>query len=146
MGRHVVEESYERTTAIVLLMNIWDDCVSYTMAPHTITPAVGAVSNIESFITSLPHAYTIATMLKLNQNSSLKTNCFHSIAVQSRRLRSHSKRRRQWVGFIGSTLNENCNSNSPSFRYFMMVLIDTGPVFMLLFMYAWRTVRELHQV
>ncbi|GFW84099.1 hypothetical protein TNCV_4877631 [Trichonephila clavipes] len=39
---------------------------------------------------------------------------FHSVAVQSRRVRHHSKRKRWWLGAIGSTRNRHRDTRCSS--------------------------------
>ncbi|GFU09244.1 uncharacterized protein TNCV_1122431 [Trichonephila clavipes] len=102
------------------------------MAPHTITPAEGAVCRYEAkaALRRSPrglHTRTrLSSLLRLNPDSSLKTNWFHSAAVQFPRARHHSKRRRRWVGVKGSTRNGRRGPKCPSARCLRMVQEDTG--------------------
>ncbi|GFW57011.1 uncharacterized protein TNCV_3472941 [Trichonephila clavipes] len=68
----------------------------------------------------------LSSLLRLNLDSSLKTTWFHSAAVQFPRARHHSKRRRGYVGVMGSTRNERRNPKCPSARRLRMVREDTG--------------------
>ncbi|GFU08937.1 uncharacterized protein TNCV_1318151 [Trichonephila clavipes] len=102
------------------------------MAPHTITPAVGAVCRckIKAGLRRSPwghHTRTrLSSLLRLKLDSSLKTTWFHSAAVQFPRARHHSKRRRRWVGVKGSTRNGRHDPKCPSDRHLRMVREDTG--------------------
>ncbi|GFY30119.1 uncharacterized protein TNCV_4074321 [Trichonephila clavipes] len=102
------------------------------MAPHTITPAVGAVCRYKANegLKCSPwglHTRTrLSSLLRLNLNSSLKMTWFHSAAVHFPRAWHHSKRRRQWVGGKGSTCNGRCDSKCPSARRLCMIREDTG--------------------
>ncbi|KFM63220.1 hypothetical protein X975_25019, partial [Stegodyphus mimosarum] len=102
------------------------------MAPHTITPAVGAVCRCaaKTGLRRSPRALHTRTRLsslpRLNQDSSLKTTWFHSAAVQFPRAGYVSKRRRRWVGIKGSTRNGHRDANCPSARRLRMFREDTG--------------------
>ncbi|GFV38366.1 uncharacterized protein TNCV_4949591 [Trichonephila clavipes] len=67
------------------------------MAPHTITPAVGAVCRCKAKagLRRSPRGLhtRLSSLLRLNLNSSLKTTSFLSAAVQFLRARHHSKRK-----------------------------------------------------
>ncbi|GFX81388.1 uncharacterized protein TNCV_142381 [Trichonephila clavipes] len=97
------------------------------MAPHTITPTVGAVCRCKekAGLRRSPwglHIRTrLLTLLRLNLDSSLKTTWFHSAAVQFPSARHYSKRRRRWVGVKGSTRNGCRASKCPSTRRLRMV-------------------------
>ncbi|GFV53227.1 uncharacterized protein TNCV_1065861 [Trichonephila clavipes] len=65
-------------------------------------------------------------LLKFNLDSSLKTTWFHSVAVQSLRALHHSRRKRRWVGVIGSTRNGCRDTRCPSDRCLAMIWEDTG--------------------
>ncbi|GFV48037.1 uncharacterized protein TNCV_3999511 [Trichonephila clavipes] len=81
------------------------------MSPHTITLAVGAVCRFKEKVglrrspRGLHAGRRLLALLRLNLDSSLKTTCFHSAAVQFPHARYHSKRRRRWMGVKGSTRN-----------------------------------------
>ncbi|GFW44141.1 uncharacterized protein TNCV_3855021 [Trichonephila clavipes] len=98
---------------IVMLpwINTMDDRVLQAMAPHTITPAVGAVSRCKAKAGlrrspwSLHTRTRLSSLLRLNLDSSLKTIWFHSTALQFPRARHHFKRRHRWGGVKGSTRN-----------------------------------------
>ncbi|GFT84964.1 uncharacterized protein TNCV_2507721 [Trichonephila clavipes] len=102
------------------------------MAPHTITPAVGAVfrCKAKAGLRRSPrglHARTrLSSLLRLNLDSSLKTTRFHSAAVQFTRARHHSKRKRRWVGVKGSTRNGRRDPKCPTAKRLRMVRKDTG--------------------
>ncbi|GFT66257.1 uncharacterized protein TNCV_650831 [Trichonephila clavipes] len=102
------------------------------MAPYTITPAVGVVcrckakAGLRRSPRGLHTRTRLSSLLRLNLDSSIKTNCFHSIAVQFPRAWCHSKRRRRWVGVKGSTRNGRRDSKCPSARCLRMVREDTG--------------------
>ncbi|PRD36599.1 UNVERIFIED_CONTAM: hypothetical protein NCL1_08181 [Trichonephila clavipes] len=68
----------------------------------------------------------LSSLLRLNLDSSLRTNWSHSTAVQFPRARHHSKRRRRWVGVKGSTRNGCRDPKFPSARHLRMVREDTG--------------------
>ncbi|GFS79951.1 uncharacterized protein TNCV_750931 [Trichonephila clavipes] len=101
------------------------------MAPHTITPAVGAVCRCKAKagLTRSPRGiYTrtrLSSLLRLNLDSSLKTTWFHSTAVQFSRAWPHSKRRRRWVGVKGSTRNRCCDPKCLSARHLCLVREDS---------------------
>ncbi|GFU58182.1 e3 ubiquitin-protein ligase RNF13 [Trichonephila clavipes] len=69
------------------------------MAPHIITPAVGAVHRCKAKVglrrspRDLHTRTRLASLLRLNLDSSLKTTWFHSAAVEFPHARRHSKRR-----------------------------------------------------
>ncbi|GFU59628.1 uncharacterized protein TNCV_3185991 [Trichonephila clavipes] len=102
------------------------------MAPHTITPAVGAVWRFKAKaeLRRLPrglHTRTrLLSLLRLNLDSSLKAIWFLSAAVQFPRAWHHSKRRRRWVGVKGSTRIGHRDSKCPPARRLRMVREDTG--------------------
>ncbi|GFU09167.1 uncharacterized protein TNCV_1121951 [Trichonephila clavipes] len=101
------------------------------MAPHTITPAEGAVCRYEAkaALRRSPRSFhsrtRLASLLRLNPDSSLKTTWFHFAAVQFPRMRHHSKRRRRWVNIKGSTCNGRRDPKCPSARSLHMVREDT---------------------
>ncbi|GFW80536.1 uncharacterized protein TNCV_2416381 [Trichonephila clavipes] len=72
------------------------------MAAYTITPAVGVVcrckanAGLRRSPRDLPTRTRLSSLLMLNLDSSLKTTCFHSAAVQFHHARHHYKRRRRW--------------------------------------------------
>ncbi|GFV78342.1 uncharacterized protein TNCV_95021 [Trichonephila clavipes] len=82
------------------------------MACHAITPAVCR--------------FKVPSLLKLNLDLLLETTWLHSVAVQTRRKRQHTKKKRRWVGVIGSTRNECHDTKCPSARRLAMVRKDTG--------------------
>ncbi|KFM62691.1 hypothetical protein X975_19848, partial [Stegodyphus mimosarum] len=102
------------------------------MAPHTITPAEGAMCRCtaKAGLRRSPRAlYTrtrLSSLPRLKLDLSLKRTWFHSAAVQFPRARHHSKRRRRWVGIKDSTRNECRDTNCPSARRRRMVREDTG--------------------
>ncbi|GFT23359.1 uncharacterized protein TNCV_2016441 [Trichonephila clavipes] len=102
------------------------------MAPHTITPAVGAVchckakAGLRRFPRDIHTRTRLSLLLRLILDSSLKKTCFHSAAVQFPPARHHSKRRRLWVGVKGSTRNGRRDPKCPSARCLRMVPEDTG--------------------
>ncbi|GFV01943.1 uncharacterized protein TNCV_4978941 [Trichonephila clavipes] len=102
------------------------------MAPHTITPAAGAVCRCKAKagLRRSPRGLHTRTRLpslqRLNLDSSLKTTWFHFAVVQFPRARHHSKRRRRWMGVKGSTLNGRRSPKCPSARRLRMVREDTG--------------------
>ncbi|GFT47232.1 uncharacterized protein TNCV_3748501 [Trichonephila clavipes] len=69
------------------------------MAPYTITPAVGVVcrckakAGLRRSLRGLHTRTRLSSLLRLNLDSSLKTNWFHSAAVQFPHAWHHSKRR-----------------------------------------------------
>ncbi|GFX10859.1 e3 ubiquitin-protein ligase RNF13 [Trichonephila clavipes] len=77
------------------------------MAPHTITPAVGAAccckakAGLRRSPRGLHTRTRLSSLQRLNMNSSLKTTWFHSTAVQFPRARYPSKRKHRWVGVKG---------------------------------------------
>ncbi|GFW60942.1 uncharacterized protein TNCV_4871531 [Trichonephila clavipes] len=103
------------------------------MAPHTITPAVGAMcrckakAGLRRSPRGLHTRTRLSSLLRLNLDSSIKTTWFHSAAVQFPRAPHHSKRRRQWVGVKGSsTRNGRRDPKCPSAKRLHMVREDTG--------------------
>ncbi|GFV74299.1 uncharacterized protein TNCV_5127421 [Trichonephila clavipes] len=101
------------------------------MAPHTITPAVGAVcrckakAGLRCSPRGLHTRTRLSSLLRVNLDSSLKTTWFHSAAVQFPRERHHSKRRCRWVDVKGSTRNGRHDPKCPSARRIHMVREDT---------------------
>ncbi|GFU57022.1 uncharacterized protein TNCV_1778931 [Trichonephila clavipes] len=81
------------------------------MTPHTIAQTVGAVcrckakAGLRRSPRGLHTRTRLASLLRLNLDSSLKTPWFHSAAVQFPRAWHHSKRRRRWVVVKGSSRN-----------------------------------------
>ncbi|GFT67163.1 uncharacterized protein TNCV_783171 [Trichonephila clavipes] len=102
------------------------------MELHTITPAVGAFCHCKAKtgLRRSPrglHTRTrLSSLLRLYQNSSLKTTWFNSTSVQFPRTRHHFKRRHRWVGVKGSTRNRCRDPKCPSARRLHMVREDTG--------------------
>ncbi|GFT95884.1 uncharacterized protein TNCV_312231 [Trichonephila clavipes] len=102
------------------------------MAPHTITPAVGAVCHCKAKagLRRSPrdlHARTrLASLLKLNLDSSLKMTWFHSAVVQFPRAWHHSKRMHRCMDVKDSTRNGYRDPKCPSARRLRMVRKDTG--------------------
>ncbi|GFY34724.1 uncharacterized protein TNCV_4702051 [Trichonephila clavipes] len=99
-------------------INTRSDCVLRAMAPHTITPAVGAVfrCKTKAGLRRSPRGLHTQTrwssLLRLNLNSSLKTTWFHSATVLFTRLQTEvSMDRRQ-----GSTRNGRRYLKCPSAR------------------------------
>ncbi|GFV58217.1 uncharacterized protein TNCV_3434001 [Trichonephila clavipes] len=117
---------------VVPRINTRGDRVLYVLAHQTITSAVGAVCHCKAkagLRRSPRGLYTrtrLSSLMRLNLDSSLKTTCFHSTAVQSPRTRHHSKRRLQWVSVKGSTLNGRCDPKCPSIRCLHSIREDTG--------------------
>ncbi|GFX97044.1 uncharacterized protein TNCV_1997761 [Trichonephila clavipes] len=72
-----------------------------------------------------PLTNTIIITAAIEFDSSLKTTCFHSAAVQFPRERHHSKRRRRCVGVKSSTRIGRRNPKCPSARRLRMVREDT---------------------
>ncbi|GFW03561.1 uncharacterized protein TNCV_3987801 [Trichonephila clavipes] len=113
-------------------INSRGDRVLWAIAPHTITPAVGAMClcKAKAVLRRSPqclHTRTrLSSLLRLNLDSSLKTTWFHSAAVQFPRSRHYSKQRHQWVGVKGSTRNRRRDPKGPSARRLRMVQEDTG--------------------
>ncbi|GFT70149.1 uncharacterized protein TNCV_3456151 [Trichonephila clavipes] len=102
------------------------------MAPHTITPAVGAVCRCKAKA-GLRHSprglhtrTRLPSLLRLILDLSLKKTWFHLAAVQFSCARHHSKRRRRWVGVKDSTRNGRRDPKCPSARRLRMVRKDTG--------------------
>ncbi|GFW58250.1 uncharacterized protein TNCV_2634241 [Trichonephila clavipes] len=99
---------------------------------HTFTPAVGAVyrckakAGLRRSPRGLHMQTRLSSLLRSNLDSSLKTTCFHSAAVQIPRARHYSRRRRRWVGVKGNTRNGCRDLKCPSVRYLRMVREDTG--------------------
>ncbi|GFW89204.1 uncharacterized protein TNCV_2686371 [Trichonephila clavipes] len=97
------------------------------MVHHTITQAVGAVCGCKAkagLRRSPPGLQTriqLSSLLRLNLDSSLKPTWFHFAAVQFPRAWQHSKRRRRWVGFKGSTRNGRCDPKCSSARQLRIV-------------------------
>ncbi|GFW77712.1 uncharacterized protein TNCV_134031 [Trichonephila clavipes] len=89
------------------------------MAPHTITPVVGAVcrckakAGLRRSPRGLHTRTRLSSLLRWNLDSSLKTAWFHSVAVQFSRARHHCKRRRQGVGIKGRTRNGRRDPKCP---------------------------------
>ncbi|GFU07481.1 uncharacterized protein TNCV_2224771 [Trichonephila clavipes] len=102
------------------------------MAPHTITPAVGAVcrcktkTGLRRSPRGLHTRTRLSSLLRLNLDSSLKTTWFPSAAVHFPRARHHFKRRRRWVGVKGSTRNGPRDPKCPSARRLLLIREDTG--------------------
>ncbi|GFV67844.1 uncharacterized protein TNCV_926101 [Trichonephila clavipes] len=104
---------------MVSQINTRGDRVLLAMAPHTITPAVGAVcgfkakAGLRRSARGLHTRTRFSSLLILNLDSSLKTTWFHSATVQSPRARHHSKRRLRYVSVKGSTRNERSDPKCP---------------------------------
>ncbi|GFV28740.1 uncharacterized protein TNCV_3986901 [Trichonephila clavipes] len=81
----------------------------------------------------------------MNLDSSLKTMWFHSVTVQSRRARHHSKWKRRWVGVIGSTRNGRRDTRCPSARRLAMVPEKQGLEVKVLPVSGHRPMRQLAQ-
>ncbi|GFT05128.1 uncharacterized protein TNCV_531711 [Trichonephila clavipes] len=102
------------------------------MAPHTITPDVGAVCRCKAKtgLRRSPRSFRtrtrLSSLLRLNLDSSLKTTWFHYAAVQFPSERHHSKRRRRLVGVKGSTRNGRRDPKCTSTRRPRRVREDTG--------------------
>ncbi|GFX78184.1 uncharacterized protein TNCV_5135311 [Trichonephila clavipes] len=102
------------------------------MAPHTITPAVGAVcrykakARLRRSPRGLHRRTRLSSLLRLNLDSLLKTTWFDSAAVQFPRAWHHSKQRCRWVGVKGSTRNGHRDPKCPSVRHLRMVREDIG--------------------
>ncbi|GFV74971.1 uncharacterized protein TNCV_1042091 [Trichonephila clavipes] len=94
------------------------------MAPHTVTPTVGAVcpcktkARLRRSPRGLHPQMRLSSLLRLNLDSSLKTT--YSTAVQFLRAR------RRWVGVKGSTRNGCRDSKCPSAKRRHSVREDTG--------------------
>ncbi|GFV36073.1 uncharacterized protein TNCV_345891 [Trichonephila clavipes] len=101
-------------------------------APHTITPAVLAVchSKAKAGLRRSPRGlYTrirLSSLLRLNLDSSLKTNWLHSAVVQFLGIQHHSKQRRRWVGVKSNTRNGRRDPICSSARRLRMFRKDTG--------------------
>ncbi|GFX92451.1 uncharacterized protein TNCV_1707271 [Trichonephila clavipes] len=101
------------------------------MAPRTITPAMGGVCRCKAKggLRRSPrglHTRTrLSSQLRLNLDSSLKTTCFHSVALQFPPARHHSKRGHRWVGVKGSTRNGCHDPKCPS-GWCLRMVQDTG--------------------
>ncbi|GFW56663.1 uncharacterized protein TNCV_1863731 [Trichonephila clavipes] len=67
----------------------------------------------------------LSSLLILDLDSLLKTTWSHSVAIQSCRVFHYSKRRRRWVGVIGSTRNGCRDNRCTSSRQLAMVREDT---------------------
>ncbi|GFS70037.1 uncharacterized protein TNCV_748121 [Trichonephila clavipes] len=82
------------------------------------------------FITGSPHTKTIVITAEIEYRflcvCVLKTNWFHSAAVQFPCARHHSKWRCRWVGVKSSTRNVQRDPKCPSARRLRMVREDTG--------------------
>ncbi|GFW85841.1 DUF4817 domain-containing protein [Trichonephila clavipes] len=106
--------------------------IKQAMAPHTITPAVGAVcrckakAGLKLSPRGLHTRILLSSLLRLNLDSSLKTIWFHSTAVQFPRARHHSKRRCRCVSVKGITRNGCRDLKCHSTRRLRMVREDTG--------------------
>ncbi|GFW53081.1 uncharacterized protein TNCV_3293321 [Trichonephila clavipes] len=101
------------------------------MAPHTITPDVGAVRhcNAKAVLRRSPRGLRtrtrLSSVLRLNHDLSLKTTWFHSTAVQFPPAWHHSKWRVDG-GVKGSTRNGHRDPKLPSARRLSIVREDTG--------------------
>ncbi|GFV34574.1 uncharacterized protein TNCV_1448801 [Trichonephila clavipes] len=101
------------------------------MASLTIIPTVGVVCHCKAKagLRRSPrglHTRTrLSSLLRLNLDSSLKTTCLHSAAVQFPHEWHHSKRRRRRVGVKGSPCNGHRDPKCPSTRRLRMVREDT---------------------
>ncbi|GFU63458.1 uncharacterized protein TNCV_45041 [Trichonephila clavipes] len=113
-------------------INTRGDRVLQPMIPHTITPAVGVVflcktkAGLRRSIRGLNTRTRLSSLLRLNLDSSVETNWFHSIAVQFNLAQHHSKRRCRWLGVKGSTRYERRDPKCPSARRIPMLREDTG--------------------
>ncbi|GFV87540.1 uncharacterized protein TNCV_3281781 [Trichonephila clavipes] len=102
------------------------------MAPHTITPVMGVVCRCKAKARlrrgprGLHPQTRLSSLLRLNEDSSLKTIWFHSAAAQFPRAQHHSKRRSRLVGVKGNTRNGRRDPKCPSARHLCMVREDTG--------------------
>ncbi|GFV35325.1 uncharacterized protein TNCV_3203571 [Trichonephila clavipes] len=102
------------------------------MEPHTITPAVGVVcrckakTRLRRSPRGLHTRTRLLSLLRLNLDTSLKMTWLGSAAVKFPRARHHSKRRRRWVGVMGSTRNGHHDSKCPSARCLRRIREDTG--------------------
>ncbi|GFV67836.1 uncharacterized protein TNCV_926021 [Trichonephila clavipes] len=116
-----------RWAVMVPQINTRGDRVLLAMAPHTITPAVGAVcgckakAGLRRSARGLHTRTRLSSLLRLNLDSSLKTTWFHSAAVQSPSARHHSKRRLRYVGVKGSTRNGRSDPKCPPAKSIRMV-------------------------
>ncbi|GFW66052.1 uncharacterized protein TNCV_588781 [Trichonephila clavipes] len=90
------------------------------MAPHTLTPAVGAVysckakAGLRRSPRGLHTRTRLSSLLRLNLDSSLKMTWFHSAAVQFPRAGHPFKCRCRWVAVKGSTRNGCRDPKCPS--------------------------------
>ncbi|GFW20835.1 uncharacterized protein TNCV_1050561 [Trichonephila clavipes] len=95
-----------RWAVMVPRINTRGDRALYVMAPHTITPAVGAVcrfkakAGLRRSLRGLHTRTQLSSLLRLNLDSTLKRTWFHSAAVVFSRARQSSKRRRRWVDVV----------------------------------------------
>ncbi|GFV60880.1 uncharacterized protein TNCV_924941 [Trichonephila clavipes] len=121
-----------RRVVMVSRINTRGVRVLKAIAPHTITPAVGAVccckanAGLRRSPRGLFTRTRLPSLLRLNLDSSLKTIWFHSAAVQFPRAWHHSKRRRQWVGVKGSTRNGRRDPKCPSARILRIIRKTQG--------------------
>ncbi|GFS73401.1 uncharacterized protein TNCV_1101351 [Trichonephila clavipes] len=119
------------------------------MAPHTITPAVGAVcrckakAGLRQSPRGLHTRTRLSSLLRLNLDSSLKTTWFHSAAVQFPGAQHHSKRRRRWVVIKTNTRNGSRGPKCSSARRLRMIRDDTGPLVKVLPVPGWRSMKQL---
>ncbi|GFW81870.1 uncharacterized protein TNCV_2885441 [Trichonephila clavipes] len=110
------------------------DCVLWAMAPHIITPDVGAVCRCKrkaGLKRSLRDLHTRANTIVITAEIEsgfgvLKTTWFHSAAVQFPRVQRHCKRRRRWVGVKGRAGKGCRDPKCSSARHLRMVRKNTG--------------------
>ncbi|GFV28770.1 e3 ubiquitin-protein ligase RNF13 [Trichonephila clavipes] len=125
-------------------INTTGDPVLLAMAPHTITPAVGAVGRYKAKAglrcsTRGLHTQTrLSSLLRLNLDSSLKTTWLHSAAVQFPRARHYFKRRRRWVSVKGSTIPNVLQPGA-----FVWFKKTQGPLMKVLHVPGWRPMKQL---
>ncbi|GFU57317.1 uncharacterized protein TNCV_3635031 [Trichonephila clavipes] len=121
-----------RWAVMVPGINTRGDRVLKAIAPHTITPAVGAVcrckakTGLKRSPRGLHTRTRLSSLLRLNLDSSLKTTRFHSAPVQFPRVRHCSERRRRLVGVKGSTRKGHRDPKRHSARHRRMFQEDTG--------------------
>ncbi|GFS90104.1 uncharacterized protein TNCV_507801 [Trichonephila clavipes] len=106
---------YCRQCHLILLHQLWERYV-----------AVKKKAGLRRSPRGLHTRTGLSSLLRLNLDSLLETDWFHSAAVQFSRARHHSKRRHRWMGVKGNTRNGRRNPKCPSARCLRMVREDTG--------------------
>ncbi|GFW29658.1 uncharacterized protein TNCV_3935261 [Trichonephila clavipes] len=121
LGIGLVKEGCDGHTVGLPRINTRGDHVLQAMAPHTISPGLGAVCRCKANARLRRSPRGLHTQARLSSllDSSLKTTWFHSAAVQF-------PRALHWLGVKGSTRNGRRDPKCPSARRLRMAREETG--------------------